>query len=77
MTKHFRSHRDSQVVLRARLQAMGSGFPLHKCQEGPMRPPVVARWVLVVEHYGYHPHKGSGARSFQGSVKQDILKPAP
>lgn len=42
-----------------------------------MSPPVVVQLVLVVEHYDYHPHKDNGAGSFQGSVKQDILEPAP
>lgn len=42
-----------------------------------MSPPGVVWVVLALEHYNYHPHKGNGARSFQGSVEQDILEPGP
>lgn len=61
------SCRDPPVVLRAQLKARGTGFPFHKHLEAPMSPPGVEQLVLVVEHYDYHPHKGNGARSFQGS----------
>lgn len=77
MVKHFLSCRDSQVVLRVQLRARGNGHPSHKHQKKPMYLLVVGQSVLTVAQYGYHPHKDSGARSFQGYVKQDILEPAP
>ena len=75
--KCFRSCRDSLVVPRAQLKARGTRFPFHKHLEAPMSPPGVVWLVLVVEHYDHHPHKCNRVPSFQNSVKQDILEPAP
>lgn len=65
---------------RVQLKVRGTSFPFHKHLEEPMSPSGVIRLVLVVEHLsgcGINPHKGNGVHSFQGSVKQDILEPAP
>ena len=75
--KCFHWCRDSPVIPRAQLKARGIGFPFHKPLVVPMSPPGVIWVVLVLEHYDYHPHKGNGVRSFQGSVEQDILEPGP
>jgi hypothetical protein len=77
IAKHFQSCRDFQVVLMVQLKARGNGCLSHKHQEKPMLLLMVVQLVLIVEHYDYHPHKDNGAESFQGSVKQDILEPAP
>lgn len=38
---------------------------------------VVVQLLLTVAQHGCHLHKDNGARSFQGSVKQDTLEPVP
>lgn len=58
------------------LKARGNGLPSHKRWK-PRHRLVVVQSLLTAAQRGCHLHKDNGARSFQGSVKQDILAPVP